>query len=311
MGISAFADAFAGFDENDGGEPRVKTALMFSPAEMLAMGELLSTAVKGDVQTWQTLLKEEEKILKIENEEKRGTTRRAFNKKRASAGKPLIKVIRKIKNLKPKDRADIVLMGRMVASDPTLTIEGAAMFSHAISTHKVTTDIDYFSAVDDSAPEGEFGAAITGHLEFNSAVYYRYIGLDVDLERKTSGFTDAELRDVTDTFIRSAAEVAPTARKNSFAGHTRPSYILATVRKGQPLSLVNAFDVPVTAKNGSGLIRPSIEALEAHRRREQTWSKKDNAAFEKIFSTIEPYYDPDITPDSFCEAVLNHLFPRK
>ena len=37
----------------------------------------------------------------------------------------------------------------MVASDHSLTVEGAGMFSHALSTHRAENDIDFFSAVDD------------------------------------------------------------------------------------------------------------------------------------------------------------------
>jgi CRISPR system Cascade subunit CasC len=51
-----------------------------------------------------------------------------------------------------KDAADISLFGRMVASDHSLTVEAAAMFSHALSTHKVDNEIDFFSAVDDLQP---------------------------------------------------------------------------------------------------------------------------------------------------------------
>jgi len=43
-----------------------------------------------------------------------------------------------------KDAADIALLGRMVAADYTLTLEGAAMFSHALSAHKVDNEIDFF-----------------------------------------------------------------------------------------------------------------------------------------------------------------------
>ncbi|MEI8310944.1 MAG: type I-E CRISPR-associated protein Cas7/Cse4/CasC, partial [Verrucomicrobiota bacterium] len=39
------------------------------------------------------------------------------------------------------DAADIALFGRMVANDATLNVEGAAMFSHALSTHKATNEI--------------------------------------------------------------------------------------------------------------------------------------------------------------------------
>jgi len=58
--------------------------------------------------------------------------------------------IRKFAKLKkligktPEDAADIALFGRMVASKYTVKLEGAAMFSHALSTHKVDNDIDFF-----------------------------------------------------------------------------------------------------------------------------------------------------------------------
>ena len=41
------------------------------------------------------------------------------------------------------DGADIALFGRMVASLPSLTLEGAAMFGHALSTHKSDNDLDF------------------------------------------------------------------------------------------------------------------------------------------------------------------------
>jgi len=45
------------------------------------------------------------------------------------------------------DGADIALFGRMVASLPSLTLEGAAMFSHALSTHKSDNDLDFYRAL--------------------------------------------------------------------------------------------------------------------------------------------------------------------
>ena len=50
----------------------------------------------------------------------------------------------------------------MVASDHTLTVEGAAMFSHALSVHKVDNEIDYFSTKEDF-PNVDAGAAMTVH----------------------------------------------------------------------------------------------------------------------------------------------------
>ena len=94
----------------------------------------------------------------------------------------------KAKDAKLKDAADIAIFGRMVASDHSLTLEGAAMFSHALSTHRAENDIDFFTAVDDRQKEDptiededRAGSGMMGTLEFTSAVYYRYVGLNLDL----------------------------------------------------------------------------------------------------------------------------------
>ena len=60
-------------------------------------------------------------------------------------------------------------------------VEGAGLFSHALSTHAVSNEIDFFSAVDDVKPEEMRGAGHIGTIEFNSACYYRYVGLNLDL----------------------------------------------------------------------------------------------------------------------------------
>lgn len=170
---------------------------------------------------------------------------------------------------KTKDAADIALFGRMVASDPSLTMEGAAMFSHAISTHAVSSGLDFFTAVDDvkkADDESDAGAGHMGTLEFNSACYYRYVGINVDLLRANLGdalFTPDEIRAVLRTFLGAVVKAVPSARRNSMFGNTLPNYVLGLRRRGQPLSLVNAFETPV-ASGAAGYSKPSIAALKAH-----------------------------------------------
>ena len=164
-----------------------------------------------------------------------------------------------------KDIADIALFGRMVASDHTLMLEGAANFSHALSTHKVSNEIDFFSAVDDLKPKDAEGAGHIGTLEFNSACYYRYIGINIDLLKDSDHlghFSDEELNTVLDTFIRACLTANPTARKNSQFGFTLPEYVLGLRRTGQPLSLANAFETPVTKKGN--IKSASSEAMVDH-----------------------------------------------
>jgi CRISPR system Cascade subunit CasC len=168
--------------------------------------------------------------------------------------------------LPPRDAADIAIFGRMVADDHSLMLEGAGLFSHALSTHKASNEIDFFSAVDDLKPEESEGAGHIGTLEFNSACYYRYVGLNFDLLRDADHLghlTGDERRQVLDAFLRSAVLAVPKARKNSMFGFNPPSFVLGLRRRGQPLSLVNAFEKPVRASS-TGFIEPSIEALKSH-----------------------------------------------
>ena len=160
------------------------------------------------------------------------------------------------------DAADIALFGRMVADDASQTVEGAALFSHALSTHAVRSELDFFSAVDDEKKNADdAGAGQIGTIEYSSACYYRYIGVNLDLLTKSNLFDQAQIKSVLENFIRAAILANPAARKNSMFGQGLPSYVLAVKKTGQPLSLANAFEKPVEAKRGSGFVEPSIIAL--------------------------------------------------
>ena len=199
------------------------------------------------------------------------------------------------------DGADIALFGRMVASLPSLTLEGAAMFSHALSTHKADNDLDFFSAVDDRKPKGDdAGAGMIGTLEFSSAVYYRYAALNLDLladEDHLAKLSVNERRQVVDAFIRATLMAVPGARKNSMNAHTLPGYVLGTFKSaGQPVQLINAFEEPVRAK--SGLLAESTSALKQHYESlKQTWGIKCDTELAV----------PDVTLNAFCEGLTQHV----
>ena len=183
-------------------------------------------------------------------------------KKAKKDAEKLTKDLLKAFGEKVTDAADIALFGRMVADDASQTVEGAALFSHALSTHAVRSELDFFSAVDDEKKNADdAGAGHVGSVEYNSACYYRYIGINLDLLKKSNLFDQAQLRTVLENFLRAAVLANPSARKNSMFGQGLPSYVLAVKRSGQPLSLANAFEKPVEAKKGSGFVEPSVEAL--------------------------------------------------
>ncbi len=106
----------------------------------------------------------------------------------------------------PKDAVDIGIFGRMVANAPDVTLEGAAMFSHALSTHKTDNDLDFWTAVDDEKALGDdAGAANMGIAEFNSACYYRYAALNLDLlfdERHLAVLDADERKQVVNVFCK-------------------------------------------------------------------------------------------------------------
>lgn len=162
-----------------------------------------------------------------------------------------------------RDGADIAIFGRMVASAPSLTLEGAGLFSHALSTHRCDNDIDFFTAVDDHKRTGDdTGSAMMGSLEFSSACYYRYVGLNLDMLANSDhlGALDPEQRRaVIDIFLRAAILAVPSARKNSMFGANPPEYVLALQRTGQPLSLANAFESAI--RPDGGYVQTSIAAL--------------------------------------------------
>ena len=139
-----------------------------------------------------------------------------------------------------KDAADIAIFGRMVASDHSLTVEGAGLFSHCIVHARRTTTLISFRPWMTCSRQEEAGAGMTGTLEFTSATYYRYVALNLDLlvgqagASRPSGiaFTLEERKEVVDTFLRAAILAVPSARQNSMNAHT--STLLRTrVGEGQ------------------------------------------------------------------------------
>lgn len=199
------------------------------------------------------------------------------------------------------DAADISLFGRMVANDATLNVEGAAMFSHALSVHRADNDIDFFSAVDDRKGDAEdAGAGMIGTLEFNSALYYRYCAVNLDLladEQHLAGLTVEQRRGAMDAFIRAVLIAVPGARKNSMNAQTFPSFVLGVVKeKGQPVQLINAFEKPLSSR--AGWEKPAIDELKAHHESlKKTWN---------IQTTVEVAI-PDTDLTSFCETLCRYV----
>jgi CRISPR system Cascade subunit CasC len=229
------------------GYKKIKTLMFFSDAEYDSIADAITNAKEvktcaeqvkksmGDVESSKDDKKKQE-IASKELEKSQKALAKAFNDKAIRDA---------IKSAQLKDAADIALFGRMVANDPSLTLEAASMFSHALSTHKVDNEIDFFAAVDDLQPKDEAGAGMTGTLEFNSATYYRFAALNLDMladAEHLGSMTKEERQQVVSIFVEATIKAIPSARKNTMNGNTLPVYVLGVVReKGHPIQLVNAF----------------------------------------------------------------------
>ncbi len=160
--------------------------------------------------------------------------------------------------LKGDDSLDLALFGRMVADNPELNVEGSAQVAHAISTHEIVPEFDYFTALDDLQADDTSGAAMLGSIEFNSATLYRYANVNVKELVQNLGEADA-IKGIG-AFIKSFLLSMPTGKENTFANKTLPNYVMITIRPDTPVNLVSAFEEPV--KSNSGYVDKSIERLE-------------------------------------------------
>jgi hypothetical protein len=166
------------------------------------------------------------------------------------------------------DGVDIALFGRMTTSEAFQDVAAAMQVAHAISTHAVVNEVDYFTAVDDRGKAGG-GAGHVNEAMFNSACFYKYFSLDwnqlmynlagpVPLAEEGAEALrkwEEEIRPaatrlaacVLGHFLRAVALTTPSGKQNSFASHCEPCGILVEIKKDarMPTSYANAFAEPV------------------------------------------------------------------
>lgn len=152
---------------------------------------------------------------------------------------------------------DVALFGRMVAvgndnkkkrKQKELNCDASAQVAHSISTHTVQNEYDYFTAVDDLAPEDNTGAGHLGTVEFNSSTLYRYA--TVNLVELSNALGKQVTAETAAKFVEAFVRSMPTGKQNTFANRTLPSMVYVTIRRDQPVNLCGAFEKPVSAKNG-------------------------------------------------------------
>jgi len=157
---------------------------------------------------------------------------------------------------------DVALFGRMLADMPEKNQHAACQVAHAISTHAVEREFDFYTAVDDLKPEDSAGADMMGTVEFNSACFYRYAV--VDWEKLVANLQDDKelaakgLR----AFLEGFVVAEPTGKQNTFAAHNPPEFVAVSVRHNTaPRNLANAFETAIPVRKDESLTSRSTEAL--------------------------------------------------
>lgn len=165
---------------------------------------------------------------------------------------------------------DLALFGRMIADKPDWNVDAACQVAHSLSTHRVSMEFDFYTAVDDLRSRSETGSDMMGTVAFQSACFYRYSCLDMNAlqENLLEGDSDVArvmARETLRAFLKASAFAIPTGKQNSMAAQNLPSYMVAVTRRsGAPISLANAFVQPVRISAERDLVAASADALEAY-----------------------------------------------
>jgi len=181
---------------------------------------------------------------------------------------------------------DVALFGRMVTDESIRDVEASCQVAHALSTHRVEEEFDYFTAVDDlqgkdeSEREEDSGADMIGDVEYNSACYYKYFSVDLSalvdnlvgrgIRKDVPGEDERKAHDLARkailAMLEAAVMVTPTGKQNTFASHTLPAAVLVEIRPVRtPISYANAFVKPVYySESQEGLVQATLERFGTH-----------------------------------------------
>lgn len=213
------------------------------------------------------------------------------------------KIINKINNdleliLKNDNSVDTYLFGRMLAAKKSLNVDASSQVAHAISTHAIQSEFDYYTAVDDFAPEDNADAGMLGTVEYNSSTLYRYANIALhDFYRQLED--KEETVNATKLFVKSFVESMPTGKINTFANQTLPQAVVVSLRTDRPLNMVSAFEEPI--KSDNGYVDKSIEKLFAE------YTKYDKILDKPIFTAYLILGDTEVNDIGKSEASLNDL----
>lgn len=163
--------------------------------------------------------------------------------------------------LQAENGIEVALFGRMVADDAAINVDAAVQVAHALSTHPVEAEFDYYTAVDDkNVDDADPSAGMIGVIEFNSSTLYRYATVNVAQLGKNLG-DGVVAGKAAEAFVRSFIMSMPTGKQNTFANGTLPEAVVVQIRDRRPINLSGAFELGVESESGKSISTVSAERL--------------------------------------------------
>lgn len=234
--------------DDDESDPKSEYLMFLGQNEIKSIAEII--ADRWDKEKWEAIEKAIEK-------------KSVKNRKKVAVQKSSKELKQSFAQVMNGGKAvDIALFGRMLADMPEKNQHAACQVAHAISTHVVEREFDFYTAVDDLKPEDTAGADMMGTVEFNSACFYRYALIDWGkLVGNLQGDTKLAAGGLR-AFLEGFVVAEPTGKQNTFAAHNPPEFVVVSVRQNTaPRSLANAFETAIRVKRDESLTLKSAEAL--------------------------------------------------
>lgn len=179
-----------------------------------------------------------------------------FSDEKATLDKDLIAKLHG--SIREHSTADVLLFGRMLASNKDLSVDAAVQVAHAVGVSEYAGDIDSFIAADEiSTRDSELaekireargedagGADMLDTKGISAGTLYRYSNVNATALADSTGSKD-DAAEIIGKFIKSFSTVLPGGAQNSHAARAPFSTLVVSLRNTAPMSLVGAFEVPV------------------------------------------------------------------
>ncbi|MFN3629824.1 MAG: type I-E CRISPR-associated protein Cas7/Cse4/CasC [Casimicrobiaceae bacterium] len=215
------------------------------------------------------------------------------------------------------------LFGRMVTSDLLARVDAPVHVAHAFTVHASSTEMDYFTVVDDLNREGETGAAHANQTELGAGLYYGYVAVDVPL--LVSNLTGCEAKEwkaqdsgtarrVLEALIDSILRQSPGAKKGSTAPYAWADVLYLETGFGQPRALSNAFLDALRPDGQSDLRNAALGRLAAYvKQLDEMYGGPAVGETRQLSTTLEQpaHLPPKLPVPQAVAAALDAIFAPK